>query len=488
MKRKENTFIIGIDVGTQSAKVKIFDLSGQIVASSQKKLQPLSIPGPLLALHPGDDVWESLDRAIKDAVENFRQHKDFQIKDIKAVGLCTIRCCRVLLKKDGSLSYPIMSWMDKRLNTPYQWQEDFGDVAYVCSSSGYITHRLTGEFKDTCANYIGCWPIDDACGDWSTDKNYLSSMGLERSMLFDLVKPGERLGTLRGDLANKYGLSSNIPVVASAHDKAVEALGAGSLDKSSLLISLGTYIGAMTHADKKLSDSKKCWAFPASIPGKFLYECMGVRRGMWTVSWFCEQFGEGLVSKLQDQNISIEEYFNREASSIPPGSEGLLTIHDWAPPADALYRKGLMIGFDGRHTKFHIYRSILEGIAFTMKNHVDEMSDELALRTKRIILSGGGAQSDLFCQIFADVFCLEVARNKLTCSASLGAAMNAAVMMGIYDNYDDASSSMIEVEKVFLPDVKNHEIYRELNQNVYKHAHSNIDPLLKKLSPLSDRE
>ena len=60
MKRKENTFIIGIDVGTQSAKVKIFDLSGQIVASSQKKLQPLSIPGPLLALHPGDDVWESL--------------------------------------------------------------------------------------------------------------------------------------------------------------------------------------------------------------------------------------------------------------------------------------------------------------------------------------------------------------------------------------------------------------------------------------------
>ena len=94
----------------------------------------------------------------------------------------------------------------------------------------------------------------------------------------------------------------------------------------------------------------------------------------------------------------------------------------------------------------------------------------------------------MFCQIFADVFCLEVARNKLTCSASLGAAMNAAVMMGIYDNYDDASSSMIEVEKVFLPDVKNHEIYRELNQNVYKHAHSNIDPLLKKLSPLSDRE
>ena len=76
----------------------------------------------------------------------------------------------------------------------------------------------------------------------------------------------KRLGTLRGDLANKYGLSSNIPVVASAHDKAVEALGAGSLDKSGLLISLGTYIGAMTHADKKLSDSKKCWAFPASIP------------------------------------------------------------------------------------------------------------------------------------------------------------------------------------------------------------------------------
>ena len=73
------------------------------------------------------------------------------------MGLCVIRCCRALLKEDGSLSYPLISWMDKRLNEAYDWKQEHGDVSYVTTSSGYITHRLTGQFKDTCANYIGQW-------------------------------------------------------------------------------------------------------------------------------------------------------------------------------------------------------------------------------------------------------------------------------------------------------------------------------------------
>ena len=72
---------------------------------------------------------------------------------------------------------------------------------------------------------------------------------------------------------------------------------------------------------------------------------------MWTVSWFCDQFGEGIVDEAKHNGISIEELFNREGAMVPPGCEGLMTIHDWAPPVTAMYRKGVMFGFDSRHTR-----------------------------------------------------------------------------------------------------------------------------------------
>ena len=86
-------------------------------------------------------------------------------------------------------------------------------------------------------------------------------------------------------------------------------------------------------------------------------------------------------------------------------------MHDWASPSDASFRKGMYVGFDGRHGKFHMYRSLLEGIALTMKNHVDKMQSELKREITEVVLTGGGANSDLFCQIFADVFGLKVRRN-----------------------------------------------------------------------------
>lgn len=486
MTSENSKFFIGVDVGTQSAKVNVFDLRGNIVASAKKKLRSLVIPSPLLAEHPEDDIWTALDSSIEAAINDFKTNTNHKVDDIKAMGLCVIRCCRALLKKDGSLAYPLISWMDKRLNVAYEWKEDYGEVAYVTASSGYISQRLTGEFKDTCANYIGQWPIDNDTFDWTTDDDRIASLGLNRSMLFDLVKPGEVLGTLRPELATKYGLSKDLKIVASAHDKAVEALGAGSFDDSTVLISLGTYIGAMIHGKENLKSSKNFWPFQASIPGDYLYECMGVRRGMWTVSWFCEQFGESFIKDIEQTGMPIEDFFNEGAQNIAAGSEGLVTIHDWAPPSEAQYRKGVMFGFDGRHTKFHIYRSILEGIVLTMKNHVDKMLAELEIELKSMILSGGGSESDLLCQIFSDVFGIEVIRNQLTGSASLGAAINAAMMDKAFSTYEEAKRSMVKVDRSFLPQIENHKIYSRINTEVYQLAHSHFDPVLINLSKIVD--
>lgn len=479
-------YLMGVDVGTQSAKVVIFDLEGSIVCQGHHLLRKMTIPAPLLAEHPDDDLWEALKMAFQKVMTRFRDELKKNPRDILAMGICIIRCCRVLLKADGTLAYPVISWMDKRLNSPYVYQDTYGDVRYVTTSSGYITHRLTGQYKDTCANYIGWWPMDDDTGEWSLDTGVLDACNIPRTMLFDVVKPGTILGHITGKAAGFIGVPEGLPVVATAHDKAVEALGAGTLVPGTALISLGTYIGAMVQGDKNIKTAQNFWPFQAAIPGQYLYECMGVRRGMWTVSWFCEQFGQGILHDAGKENISIETLFNREAETVPAGCEGLLTIHDWAPPAEAVYRKGVMLGFDGRHTRAHIYRSLLEGIAFTMKNHMDKMTGELGQPIKKLVISGGGANSDVLMQIFADVFGIPAGRNQMRGSASIGCVMNAGMAVGAFASYGEAAEKMVRMEDDFIPNPENHKFYTALNDTVYKHASTHLDPILKALSPLVD--
>ena len=102
--------------------------------------------------------------------------------------------------------------------------------------------------------------------------------------------------------------------------------------------------------------------------------------------------------------MSREEYIEREAAQVGAGSDGLMTVLDWLAPTDKPFRKGSMLGFDARHTRGHMYRSILEAIALTMKQNVDAMSAELGITLTEIVVSGGGSNSPLFMQIFADVF------------------------------------------------------------------------------------
>jgi len=481
-------YLMGVDVGTQSAKVIISDLNGNIVCEGRQKLRKIHIPAPQLAEHPDDDLWDSLKIAFNQVMTEFHDDIGGRGRDILSMGICIIRCCRALLKKNGELSYPIIDWMDIRLNTPYEYQDTYGDVGYVTTSSGYITHRLTGEFKDTCANYIGVWPMDDETLDWSSDGDLVKQCNIPRDMLFEVVKPGEILGHVTDEAARLTGVPSGLPVVATAHDKAVEALGAGSLGSGVGLVSLGTYIGAMVNGHKHLKDPKSFWSFQASVPGRYLYESVGVRLGMWTVSWFCDQFGEGTINEARSRGISIEDLFNREAEKVPPGCEGLLTVHDWAPPSHAVYRKGVMFGFDGRHTRAHIYRSILEGIAFTLKNHVDKMNQELNAPLEHLIISGGGANSDLFMQIFSDVFGVTTSRNRMKGSAAIGCVINAGMAVAAFSSYEEAIEKMVRKDDEFSPNLENTRFYGRLNEKVYKHVNRHFDHLLKELSPLVDFE
>jgi sugar (pentulose or hexulose) kinase len=481
----QKQYLMGVDVGTQSAKVAIFDLDGKIICSARKPMKRLVVRGPSLAEHPDDDLWDALKGVLRQVMDSYCQDPSRDPSWIKAIGLCSIRCCRVLLKENGKLASPVINWLDKRLDKPYIHEKSYGEVRYVTSTSGYLTHRLTGEFKDTCANYIGKWPMDDETRKWSLDTATMHDSGLSREMLFDVVEPGEILGRLTSAAALETQVPVGTPVVSTAHDKAVEALGSGSLSPGTALISLGTYICAMVQGDDNKA-SKTYWPFQAAIPGKYLYECLGVRRGMWTISWFCSQFKPGLSEEARAAGLSTEQWFDQAAEGIPIGCEGLVTIHDWAPPPANPYRKGVMFGFDGRHSLGHMYRSLLEGIALTVKNHVDPMLDELGINLDKITISGGGSRSHVFLKIFADCLGIPVCRNRITDAAALGSAINAGVAVGAFASYDEAVDKMISRKDQIDPDRKNTEFYDYLNNTVYKEASKSFDPVLKNLSRIVD--
>lgn len=478
----EKKFIIAIDGGTQSTKVAIFDTLGTELCTHTVKLRPMVLYGDSRAEHPDDDLWDTLKEACHVVFEKFEGDK----AEIIGVGLGSIRCCRTLLTKEGTLASPVQSWMDLRLSKPYEHESD--DVRYVTTTTGYLTHRLTGETKDTRSNYVGPWPIDYETLDWIEDQGSFDAYTTPREMLFDLVDPATVLGLITGAASEATGIPEGLPVVATANDKAVEGLGAGLTNDGTVLVSLGTYITSMMVGDENRADTVNFWSNPGATPGEYLYESNGIRRGMSTVTWIKDLLGSDIVVEGQKRDMTPETYLNLVAAEVPAGSEGLYTVLHWLARPSHLHERGMMIGFNGNHKGPHMFRSVLEGIAMTMKNNAQAMCDERGIELTNLIVSGGGSNGDLFMQIFADVFGVPAHRNVVNGSASMGAAICVALALGVYDSRQEAIEHMVKRRDTFEPIRENVVLYNKINEHVYKHLADATNDVLKKSHDIFNQE
>lgn len=471
-------YVVGVDCGTQSAKVVIFDVTGNVMANGNQTLRPMERPQQGVVLHPDDDIWDAICAASRQAMSLFPGNP----QEIVAVGICPIRCCKAFLRSDGSLVEPVMSWMDDRAYLPYLPNDPA--LKYATTLSGYVAHRFTGEYKDTAANNIeGQWPIDTDTWQWSIDDADHAKHALRRELLFELQMPGDVIGPITAAAAAATGLPEGVPAVATANDKAVEMLGAGSVDGHTALVSLGTYIAAMVHGTTNHRTPTSFWTNFAAIPHRYLYESNGIRRGMWMLTWFLDLLGPEVAERAASLGLSREEYLEREAGEVAAGSDGLMTVLDWLATAETPFRKGTMIGFDARHTRGHVYRSILEAIALTMKLNVDTLRAEHPTDLRELVLSGGGSKSPLFMQIFADVFGLRASRSVGASGASLGAAMCAAAAVGLYADVESATAAMASPRESFEPNPANTAIYDRIN-TIYPTIRAATDSVLERSYPM----
>ncbi len=471
-------YFLAIDGGSQSTKVSVVDDTGRVHASGRTPLQAYRLGPGGRAVHPGDDLWDTLVDACRTVLASFPGGA----AAITAVGLCSIRYCRALMDGSGRLTEPVLSWMDDRVSAPVV---DLDPAVHtVASAGGYLTLRLTGERRDSAASYQGMWPIDPQTRDWSTHPDELARTGLPRRLLPDLVDPGALLGTVTAAAAAATGLRAGCPVFATANDKAVEALGAGLDDPDTSLLSLGTYVAAMTvgdHDDHEGGRDDAYWVNAAAVPGRTLFESDGIRRGMWTVTWLRQLVSAGAQGTVDED--ALQHRLTVDAAAVPAGCDGLMVVPDWLAPGHASHRRGAILGLQGSHGAPHLFRAVLEGIALTMAGHTEAMEAALGRSPGRLLVSGGGAGSDLMMQIVADVFGRPAGRAGVTDAVVVGAAICAAVGSGVHEGFGAATAAMTRPGRVFDPVPETRAAYADL-RSTYAALPEFTDPLFRRMAHL----
>jgi sugar (pentulose or hexulose) kinase len=208
-----------------------------------------------------------------------------------------------------------------------------------------------------------------------------------------------------------------------------------------------------------------------------------IYRGYWMVSWFKKEFGHKEIQLSQETGRHPEAFFDEMVDDVPAGSMGLVLQPYWSPGVKipGTEAKGAIIGFGDVHTRAHVYRAILEGLTYSLKEGLIRTVKRTKVPVDSVVVSGGGSQSRQAMQMTADIFNMATYRPHTFETSSLGAAINAAVGMKYYNDFSTAAGAMTRRSEQFDPDPSNVEIYEELYKKVYSRMYRSLQPLYEQI-------
>jgi sugar (pentulose or hexulose) kinase len=265
-------------------------------------------------------------------------------------------------------------------------------------------------------------------------------------------------------------------VVVGAGDKQSELLGAGAIEPTIAEISFGTATAMHVLTKKYINDKgMRFFTWPAAIPNAWDIE-MFIHRGFWMVTWFKQEFGLREERLAAEKGVEPETFFDELVRSVPPGSEGLVLQPYWSPGLvfPGPEARGAVIGFSDVHTRAHLYRAILEGLAYALREGAERTAKRSGVAVTELRVAGGGSQSEAAMQLTADVFGLPASRPHVYEASGLGAAMDAAVGAGVQPDFPSAIRDMTRVRDTFEPDPQAHARYEELYNEVYKKMYKQL--------------
>jgi sugar (pentulose or hexulose) kinase len=349
--------------------------------------------------------------------------------------------------------------------------------------SGYLVHLLTGRFVDSVGSQVGYVPFDYKTQRWAASSDWKwQAIPLDPALLVELVPQGQELGRISPKAAEETGIPVGLPLIAAAADKACEIIGAGALDPSIACLSYGTTATINTTHSKYIEVIPLIPPYPSAAPGLYSFEIM-IYRGYWMVSWFKQEFGLREERLASEKGVEPETLFDDLVNSVPPGSQGLILQPYWSPGlrSPGPEARGAIIGFGDVHTRAHIYRAILEGLAYALREGAEKTEKRSKVKIKELRVAGGGSQSRAAMQLTADIFGLPTARPHVYEASGLGAAIDAAVGVGLHPDFPSAVAAMTRVGETFTPDPKNHKVYDQLYNEIYLKMYSKLQPFYKKI-------
>jgi len=513
-KIKNTECVLSIDAGTQSIRIALIDFKGNFLKICRTEIEPYYSARPGWAEQNPEYFWKSLSLTCKKVFNDLPVSKE----SIKGVTLTTQRNTMINLDKNGVPLRPAIIWLDRRkakatgllpfyLKAPlkalnlyeaviytmmecesswiYQNEPEIWDKTYkFLFLSGYFTYKLTGNFIDSTGNQVGYVPFNFKKHQWAgkNDIKWKMFPYINIDQLPDLTRPSELLGYISSSAARSTGIPSGIPVFAAAADKACEVLGSGCLSPDIACLSFGTTATIETTNEKYVEIVPFLPPYPSAIPGAYNTEVM-IYRGYWMVSWFKREFGYNEVLIAKKKHLAPETILDQMAGSIQPGSMGLMLQPFWSPGVKipGPEAKGSIIGFGDVHTKAHVYRAILEGISYALKEGANRTEKKNKVAIQKLRISGGGSQSKTAMQLTADIFNLPAEQPHTYETSSLGAAIDAAVGLKVFGSFNDAVKSMTRINKTYEPDAENNKIYNELFEKVYMQMYKKMKPLYEEI-------
>jgi xylulokinase len=468
-------YLLGIDVGTGGTRALVIDESGRVISSAEEDHRPFSSPHIGWAEQHPDDWWRACEIAVKKALQQGGIGGDH----IACIGFSGQMHGAVLLDEREQVVRPALIWCDLRTekqageltsqigaerlrqltcnpalpnftltkclwvreNEPENWKR----VRSLVLPKDYVRFRLTGERATDLADASGTLLLDVAHRTWSAE--ILSSVQMDSAFLPKLYESPEICARVSKEGAAATGLSAGTPVVAGAGDQAAGAIGMGVVTPGAVSATIGTSGVVLAATNLPALDPEgRIHTFCHGVADRWIV--MGVTQAAGlSLRWFRDQFGT-----IDGHKDSYED-LTALAARVPAGADGLL----WAPylmgertPYLDANARGMLVGLTASHTRAHVVRAILEGVAFSLRDTLT-IFDEIKVPVKSIRLGGGGARSDLWRQIQADVYGHRVETVAVEEGAAYGAAILAGVGAKAWPTVDAACAAVVRANGVTEP-------------------------------------
>jgi xylulokinase len=505
--------VIGLDCSTTACKAIIWDIRGNVVAQGRAPLT-MQRPQPTWHEQAAESWWDAAVLALRAAaaqVEPARlagmsiapQRETFVVTDhagtaLRPAFLWMDERCRELLPEiaalygqerihaetgkplSANLSLGKLYWLRRH-------QPDlFAKIGRVLDVHAYLALRLTGHFTTAwgCADPMGLF--DMRRGDWSSE--LIEAIGL-RVEQFPLALPGgSYIGGLLPEAANLCGLPADLSLFAGLGDGQAAGLGVRVTQPGEAYLNLGTAVVSGTFSESYLINPAFRTMY-GGVRNTFFLETV-LLGGTYTISWFIEQFAN-IDSRSLKAEETPESMLEAAAKFVPPGALGLVLVPYWNSAMNPYWdasASGIVVGWRGVHRQEHLYRAILEGIALEQRLHINGVEQALGQEIERFIAVGGGARSDLWCQIISDVTRRDIYRANAPEATALGAGILAAAGSGLFPDVTTAAAAMTNVSPHFYqPDPERHAFYSRLFDEVYVQLYPALRTSLAKLADLSSR-